>query len=320
MRLTVSLLVHADFSHIAPALRSLYATTDTPCDVYVTINTRSDHEVALLRAEFPEADVLVNPSPQGFAANHNHVLRLAKTWYVALLNDDIILHDGALDTLVAYLESHPEVGVVGPHLENADGTPQVSVYSDPTLFRMLYKISGLAMLTHQQSAARRWLQKVGIARLLNVESLKSHDTAQIVPIVTGAVMVVRREAYSQVGLMDESTRVFGEEIDWHWRFRQASWQVAVVPAARVTHFGAGHQLLRLKGLMLIEDRKAILNYFLKHKPHWQAVVIRVAIVLFHAIWGILWLPFASDRARDHFATARMGTSWQRPPSREAVDR
>lgn len=110
--LTVSLIVHADFSHIAPALRSLYATTDSSCDVYVTVNMSADvdNKVASLRAEFPRTNVVVNPSPQGFAANHNHILRLAKTRYVGLLNDDIILHDGALDTLVAHLEARPKYG------------------------------------------------------------------------------------------------------------------------------------------------------------------------------------------------------------------
>ena len=311
MKLTVSLIVHNDFSHIRAALHSLRRTR-TPFQAYITINTGYVPEVDQLRKEFPEVVFHINESPRGFAANHNAIMRMATSEFVGLLNDDIILHNGALDTLVAYLDNHPETGLVGPKLFNADGTPQVSYYSDPGLLRMIYKISGLAIITHQQSPVRRWLQRLRINRLLNVESLNPHpNTARPVPVIKGTVMVVRRKAYQQVGLMDETTLAYGEEIDWHWRLRQAGWQVVFVPEAQVTHFGTSQATLRLTGKQLVEDRKAILNYYLKFRPFWQVMMIRCSIALSHSFWGLISLPLSRQQAQAHFRTAHLGITWQR---------
>ena len=314
MILTVSFIVHEDFTHIAQALRSFYTTNSPPGEVYVTINSGYDAQVDQLRVEFPDIQILVNTTPQGFAANHNHIMRLAETEYVALLNDDIILHDGALAKMVNYLQSNSQAGLVGAALQNPDGSPQVSVYSDPELLRALYKISGLAVITHQQSVVRRWMIKVGVGRLLKVESLRTQTTARPVPTVKGVAMVVRQAAYREVGLMDETTLAYGEEADWHLRLRQAGWQVVHVPEAKVTHFGLGQARLQLRGPLIVEDRKAILNYFLKHRPQWQVVVLRVAIVFSHLFWSLVWLPFSRSHASNHYQVAHMGLTWQRASS------
>ncbi|MBN1964488.1 MAG: glycosyltransferase family 2 protein [Anaerolineae bacterium] len=315
--LTVSLIVHGDFSHIGPALRSLYAHTVTPMQVYVTINTGADAVVDALRAEFPTLTLVWNEHPQGFAANHNAIMKLAATEFAALLNDDIVIHDAAVDRMVAYLQAHPEAGLVGPSLLNADGTPQVSFYSDPTLIRMLYKISGLAVLTNQQSKLRHWLRQAGVSSLFKqVISLQKAPTVpRPVPVIKGTAMVVRRTAYTQVGLMDETTVAYGEEIDWHWRLRQAGWQVVYVPQASVTHYGMGQATLKLHGALLTEDRHAILNYFSKHRPRWQTHCIRGGIILAHSFWGAVWLPFSLERARTHWRTARLG--FRRVPANRA---
>ncbi|MBN1284415.1 MAG: glycosyltransferase [Anaerolineae bacterium] len=310
-KLTVSLIVHGDFTHIGPALHSLYATTRTPFKVYVTINVGSGQEIDALRESFPDVKILVNETPRGFAANHNRVLQLADTPYVALLNDDIVLHSGALDAMVTYLNTHPKVGLAGAALLNTDGTPQTSVFSDPSLLRIVYKVSGLAALTHQESRLRRILLRLGVGRVVRVESLRTDRRTRTVPVVNGAVMLVRRAAYAQVGRMDETTIVYGEEVDWHWRMRRAGWQVAHVAEAVVTHHGSGHLAFEMPGWMLIEDRKAILNYFLKHRPGWQTAVIRTAIVLSHGFWGTVWLPFARERAQTHFKIVHLGLSWRR---------
>lgn len=303
---TVSLIVHRNFSYIADAVRSIYATTTTPPVIYVIINAGTEAETAAFRATFPEVQVIVNEKPVGFAANHNQIMRCAETAFVALLNDDIRLHDGALDTLLAYLQSHPDVGLVGGQLFNADGSKQVSVYSDPGLLRSIYKISGLASLTHQRSPLRRWLLRLGLGRLLHVESLVDNERVRDVPIIKGAVMVVRRAAYEQVGLMDETTLAYGEEADWHLRLRKAGWRVVFVPDAHITHYGQGQATLSLQGQSLIEDRRATLHYYHKHRPMWQAALIRGVIVISHGFWGGVWLAFNRQKSRVHFATAALG--------------
>jgi GT2 family glycosyltransferase len=306
--IVVSVLVHRDFSHIQAALESLYRSTRRQCQVIVVVNLGELAQIEALAAAFPQVEIIVNEQPQSFAANHNQIMRQFPAAYYALLNDDIILQDNALDVLIDYLEAHPDVAVAGPRLQNADGSYQVSVYSDPTLFRMLYKISGLARITRQGSWLRQLVMKTGI---VPVQSLQMPQEAQAVDVIKGAVMIVRGAAYQQVGPMDEITLAYGEEIDWHLRFRAAGWQVAIVPQAQVTHYGSGQAELELHGWQLVEDRKAILNYFIKHKPRWQALIIRLAIILAHGLTGLFWWLVRSQRAQAHFETARVGLAWHR---------
>jgi N-acetylglucosaminyl-diphospho-decaprenol L-rhamnosyltransferase len=211
-QVTVSFIVHNDYSHIQNTLENLYATAQTPCVVYLTLNTGESAQSDQIRAKFPDVRIRVNAAPQGFAANHNAIMKLAETPYVALLNDDITFQPGALDTLLEYLQAHADVGLVGPAVENPDGSPQLSTFSDPTLARMLYHISGMNRFTQHGGLVRRLLQRLRIARRLNVESLNTEPVIRDVPVVVGVAMVVRREAYLQAGLMDEHTLFYGEEI------------------------------------------------------------------------------------------------------------
>jgi GT2 family glycosyltransferase len=308
--LTVSMVVHQNFGFIEQALSTLYISTSLPLETYVIINAGEKSHVATLKSQFPQVHYIINDTPQGFAANHNMILRLARTDFIALLNDDILIHEHALDILVDYLQSHPDTGVAGPLLRNGDGTQQVSVYSDPRLLRSMYRVSGFAVFTSQNSKLRRVLIKSGLLRGLKVESLKFDNRARPVPIVKGAAMVIRRAAYEQVGGMDETTRAYGEEADWHWRFREAGWQIAFVPEAVITHFGAGQANLQLRGWVLVEDRKAILYYYLKHRPSYQALLIRLTIVLSHFLWTLLWLLFDRKRASDHLQVVKMALSFR----------
>jgi GT2 family glycosyltransferase len=105
--------------------------------------------------------------------------------------------------------------------------------------------------------------------------------------------------------MDEATLAYGEEYGWHLRLRQAGWKVVLVTEAQVTHFGSGQARLRLKGSLLVEDRKAILYYYLKYRPRWQAGLLRLTMALFHTVYGFLWLPFNRGHARTHMNVVDM---------------
>ncbi|MCC7207910.1 MAG: glycosyltransferase [Anaerolineae bacterium] len=279
-KLTVSFIVHEDFSHIWTALSSLYSSTELPVQVYLTVNSGLAPEVEALQRKYPDIKILVNETRRGFAANHNAILRLAQTPYIALLNDDIQIHAGALDTLVRFLEDHQDVGLVGPLIVFPDGSPHLSSFSDPSLFRMLYVISGLSSLTRHGGLIRHTLQWIGIAQRLGVDSLKTDQSTRPVPVIVGVSMVVRRAAYEEAGLMDETTVVFGEEFGWHWRLRQHGWRIYLVAEAQVTHFNLDQEA---KGWKLVEHRKGILGYFVRYRPRWQAALIRAALLTVHSV-------------------------------------
>ena len=97
-----------------------------------------------------------------------------------------------------------------------------------------------------------------------------HETAREVDWVSGAALLVRREATDAVGLFDESFFLFSEEADWQARFRQAGWQVWFFPGAEVVHVGgASHG-----GRLYVENLRGQLRYFDKHRGPREAERLR----------------------------------------------
>lgn len=310
--LTINITVHQDFLHIRRALASIMQNTTRPMIIYVTINTGESKEVNALKQDFPDVHYIINEKPKGFAANHNHVLRIAETPFVALLNDDIELAPDAIDTLIEYLVQNPKVGVVSPRILNPDGTPQLTTYSYPSLPRMIYKVSGLGHLTRQGSPIRNFIVDSGIARWFGVASLSKNEVTRNVPVVVGVAMFTRREAYQQAGIMDEDTIVYGEEVAWHWRMKQAGWDVAVMTDTHFTHYNVDKDV---RGWKLAEHRKGMLNFFCRYRPQRQSWILRIAIVFFHCLRWIFNIIFDRERANGDWLTIKVALNWQ--PSDQA---
>ncbi len=301
--ITVSLIVHDDFSHIGSALEHLYSATARSMRVVVTINQGEPTQVQALAQHFPDIEMVVNSDPKGFAANHNAVIRQATTPYVALINDDALLQSGALDILTDYLNDNPNVGMVGPVIRKPNGGLQVPAYSDPTLLRMLYQVSGLGRLTRQDSPIRQWLQRMGVGRLTRVESLLASTSTRDVQNIVGVCMVVRRAAAIQAGVMDEVTRIYGEEFGWQWRLRQKGWRIVLVGDAEITHLNPAQDLTDWR---LAEHRKGMIGYFVRYRPKWQSVLLRAAIAIFHCVFAAFLLPFNRRKSRAHWLACRVG--------------
>ncbi len=181
---------------------------------------------AQARAIWPALVWLGNATNRGFAAANNQGLERARGPYLCLLNSDTVVRPGALAALLAYLEARPRVAVAGPRLLNPDGSLQPSCFRLPTLARTLG--DGL-LITN------------ALRRLPAVDAYAGwpHDRERLVEAVSGACLVVRREAVAQVGGLDERFWMYAEESDWCRRFRAAGWAVGFCPTAVIIHRGQG---------------------------------------------------------------------------------
>jgi len=193
-------------------------------EVLVVDNASSDGSVAMVKGEFPGVRLIETTRNLGFAAGNNVALRLAKGRHVMLLNTDTLVHGDVLPEAVAWLDAHPEVGVMGPRVLNADGTVQPSCSAFPSL-------KFLAM------------QTFGLTRIARLDGYRmtgwDRASERRVDVISGAAMVVRRAAMEEVGLLDEAFFFYGEETDWCHRFRRAGWELVFVPIREITHFGNG---------------------------------------------------------------------------------
>jgi N-acetylglucosaminyl-diphospho-decaprenol L-rhamnosyltransferase len=224
--ISVIMVNHNHGDQAQRAVESLYALPDEVSFRLVVVdNASSDNVSRWLCTHFPQACVLQNKLPKGFAHNVNLGLRIgAEADYVLLMNPDIECLPGLLKHLVAFLESHTDVGIAGPQLLNPDLTVQPScrAFSTPLsiLVRGLHLDSALSNMEFMQQYLMTEFDHASVA-----------DTDWI----TGALMIVRREAVRQVGLMDERYFLYSEDQDWCCRMWQAGWRVCYVPQAQAIH-------------------------------------------------------------------------------------
>ncbi|MGC9520484.1 MAG: glycosyltransferase family 2 protein [Anaerolineae bacterium] len=209
------------------ALESVYASWShaSGMEIVVVDNASSDGSPEMVETAFPEVTLLHNETNVGFASANNQGLEIARGDYLLLLNSDTEALGGALPELVSYLDAHPQVGLVGPRLFNDDGTTQSSRRRFPTLPILFLEST--------------WLQRLMPRPLLNryyVADVPDSEE-QLVDWVTGAAMLVRREAITDAGPLDPGFFMYSEELDWCRRIRQAGWDIAYTPSAEIVHYG-----------------------------------------------------------------------------------
>ncbi len=218
-------------------------------DVIVVDNGSTDGTVEFVREHFPTVRVIEQEN-RGMGGGNNSGMRGADGRYFFLLNSDAWVVGDGLAALVAFADAHPDAAVVGPRLLNPDGTLQRSVRAEPTLWR----------LSTEYLFIRKLAPRTNLLNPLYVGGF-DHRSAREADWLSGAALLVRRDAADAVGLFDESFFMFGEEVDWMTRFRRAGWKVWFFPGAEVVHVGgASHG-----GTMYVENLRSQLRWFDKHQ-------------------------------------------------------
>lgn len=170
--------------------------------------------------------LIYNPYNVGFAAACNIGYKQTKK-YVLFLNPDCQLEADTLSKLTNILQSSPEIGMVGGLLINPDGTEQQGGRrAIPTPWRSFVRAFGLYRLAKYKPA-------LFFDFHLHRQSLPKHPIK--VEAISGACMLVKREAVEEVGLWDEGYFLHCEDLDWCMRFQQKGWKIMFVPDAKVIH-------------------------------------------------------------------------------------
>lgn len=267
------------------------------CDmsVWVVDNASSDDSVAMVRASFPAARLIVSSRNGGFAYGNNLALREILTQppsYIMLLNSDTIVPPGTLDHLIAYMEAHPDVGACGPKLVLADGTLDLACRrAFPTPEVAFYRMTGLARLFPRHPRFARY----------NMTYLDENLETEVDSVV-GACMLVRGGVVAEVGLLDESYFMYGEDLDWAFRIKQYGWRIMYVPSAIVHHYKRASSSQRpIQAIRWFYDAMRIF-----HRKHFAATTP----ALFNAIieTGITLKEFLS-----------LGSNFLRPPAARRVE-
>ena len=200
-------------------------------DVIVIDNASTDESLSLLESSFPDESrlkIVRNQHNLGFAVGCNMGARLAKGECLLYLNPDCLVTENTVEILRASLKNSSTVGMVGGLLLNPDGSEQVGARrAIPTPWRTLVRVFNLSGL------AKRYPR---LFSDFNLHQQPLPDQPIEVEAISGACMLVRREALEDVGELDEGYFLHCEDLDWCMRFRQKGWKILFVPDARVTHY------------------------------------------------------------------------------------
>ncbi len=215
-------------------LECLRTTLPQASEVLVIDNASTDSSLDLCLQHFPDETrlkIIRNDANLGFAAACNIGLLRTREHHVFFLNPDCSLDEGAISELVRVLESSDSIGMVGGLLVNPDGLEQGGGRrAVPTPWRSFVRAFGLARFSN------RW-PKLFFDFHLHKQPLPGQPIE--VEAISGACMLVRREAMDDVGAWDEGYFLHCEDLDWCMRFRQNGWKVMFAPAARILHAHGG---------------------------------------------------------------------------------
>lgn len=241
-------------------------------EVIVVDSGSSDHSVSMLREHFPQVTLLAQSENVGYTRGNNIGLAAAGGRYLLLLNPDTEIIGDTLEQMVAYLEANPQVGILGPHTLNPDGTTQSTRRRFPTMLLAFFEST--------------WLQPFAPKRMLQRFYVEDQPDTGIFEVdwVQGSALLARRAVYEQIGGLDEGYIMYSEELDWCKRAKAAGWQVVYLGSAQIVHYG-GKSTDQVKVRAHIYFQQSKLRYFRKYHGPLIAQLLRVFLLL-NYLWQI----------------------------------
>lgn len=195
-------------------------------ETIVVDNGSTDDSVGKIQKHFSAVKLIALKENLGFAGGNNVGIQVANAPYIMLFNSDTeFFPETNLRVLLDVFNQEGRVAVVTPKLVLDSGEIDHACHRGfPTPWNAFTYFSGLA----------RWLP--GMKLFTGYEmGWKNLSERHEIEACSGAAMVVKREAIDDVGLLDESYFMYGEDIDWCYRFKQKAWKVIYEPAVTVLH-------------------------------------------------------------------------------------
>lgn len=234
-------------------LESLKAATRTPYETIVVDNDSRDGTVESLRESMPEVRVVPSNRNLGFGAAVNLAASRAAGDYLLLLNTDTSVHPGAVDHLLDFARSRPSNGLYGGVTLSPDGSVDPhSVWGAPTPWSTICWGLGLTIV-------------FPCSTVFDPESLGgwNRDSVRDVPVITGALLLVAKEAWVDLDGFDEAFFMYSEDVDLCLRARKRGWRPVMTPDARITHLRGASSTRPDKLVMVMKGRVTLLR---KHWP------------------------------------------------------
>ena len=234
-------------------LLSLRAVQDEAVfETIVLDNNSEDGSPDMVEREFPEVRLIRMSRNLGFTGGQNHMLEKRLGRHALLLNSDTVVHSGAIRTMLEYFEAHPDIGVLGPKLENPDGSLQYSCGRFPSPAAALFRNTPIGKLFPNNRFTREYLMQDWV-----------HDKPRDVDWVSGAALLARDDLIAKIGLLDPEYFMYSEDVDFCWRTHEAGYRVVYLPTAVITH-AIGRSTDKAPNRMIGRFHKSMFRFYRKN--------------------------------------------------------
>ena len=256
-RLAIVIVSYNARADLERCLASLTAAPPADAEIVVVDNQSSDGSREAVSA-FPQVRLLPQTSNRGFSAGNNVGIRATSSELLLLLNSDTVVPPGAIDRLVATLDAHPDIAVVGPRLVDGQGRPELS-FGD---------MLGPAVEWRRRRLMRR-LAADDAASWAEVQRLTAET--QRPDWVTAACLLVRRVDAEAIGLLDERFEMYTEDVDFCASIRARGRGILFTPAVEIVHL-RGRSGAAQPAATRARYERSHLAFYRKHRP-WLAPLV-----------------------------------------------
>lgn len=243
-------------------------TKNIQYEIIVSDNNSTDKSIEMIEKYFPEVKLIKNKDNLGFPKGNNVAIKQALGRYILLLNSDTVVIDNCLEKCIKYMDLHNNIGVLGCKVALKDGQlDHACKRGFPTPEASLFYMLKLHKLFPDN-------KKFGQYTL----SYLHEDEINEVDSLTGAFMMLKREVIDKIGLLDENFFMYGEDIDWCYRIKEAGWKVMYYPEAKIIHYkGASSKKKRFK--TLYEFHRAMILFYNKHYRLKYSIFVTMLVYL-----------------------------------------
>lgn len=227
MKLSVIIVNYNVRYFLEQCLVSVYKAIDNiDAEVFVVDNISTDDSVEMVREKFPQTHLIANQENVGFSKANNQAIKISKGEYVLLLNPDTVVEEDAFEKCITFMDAHPEGGGLGVKMIDGYGIylPE-SKRGLPTPSVSFYKIFGLSTLFPRSKRFAKY----------HLGYLKENDTNEI-EVLSGAYMWMRKSVLDEVGYLDESFFMYGEDIDLSYRIILGGYKNYYLPDTKIIHY------------------------------------------------------------------------------------
>ncbi len=244
-------------------------------EIFVVDNASSDDSLDRLRDYFKDkVKFIASKENNGFAAGNNQALRQASGRYQLLLNSDTVVWENTLEDIYCYMEEHEDVGACGCRVLLEDGElDKACKRSFPNVKNSFIRLFHIPTNSEDDD--------------YNLTDLPDDEVYEI-DCLTGAFMFIRKDALDQIGLLDETFFMYGEDIDLCYRIKQGGWKIIYYGKSRITHL-KGASSKKQKSKLIYEFYRAMYIYYKKHHASESSFIVNWVVYLGIALLCLLKL-------------------------------